>query len=69
VEIPRHWRLKKLRLGVPSEWAKIIQRYQDKELNPHLSLAHYASELSETELREIHDRKASQEKIVYERKK
>lgn len=69
MEIPRHWRLKKIRLGVASEWAKILERYRDKELNPHLSLAHYASDLSEEELSEIHDRKASQEQVLFERKK
>lgn len=68
MEIPRHWRLKGLRLGVPSVWEKVLELYKDSELNPHLSLAHYASPLTKPELIEIHDRKKSaDEKIVYER--
>jgi hypothetical protein len=65
MEIPRHWRMKKIRLGNPDEWKKIIDRYRDKELNPHLSLALLASDLSHETLVEIHDRlKSHQEQSV-----
>lgn len=62
--------MKKIRLGNPDEWNKIMARYRDKELNPHLSLALLASDLSKETLIEIHDRvKSSQEKsVVFERR-
>lgn len=70
MEIPRHWRMKRIRLGNPDEWKKIMDRYKNKELNPHLSLALLASDLPLDTLIEIHDRAKEVEKhnVIFERK-
>lgn len=71
MEIPRHWRLKKIRYGDQATWDKIIQRYNDPTLNPHLSLALLASDLDDSTLDEIHDRvkEGVSQKTVYQREK
>lgn len=70
MEIPRHWRMKKIRLGNSEEWRKIVSRYRDERLNPHLSLALLASDLPMSALVEIHDRgkEVGTQEIIYERK-
>ena len=64
-------RTNKVRLGAPGVWKRVIEEYQSPQLNPQLSLAHYASYLSHEELLEIHDRKKAEmeEKVVFERVK
>lgn len=59
-----------MRLGNPEEWRKIVDRYRDERLNPHLSLALLASDLPMSALVEIHDRakEVETQEIIYEKK-
>ena len=50
----RGWRMRGLRLGNAEKWREVKRRWKDN--NPHLTLALLASQLSDEQLNEIHDR-------------
>ncbi len=54
MEIPKHWRLKDIRLGKQSAWDEVIRRYVSN--NPHLPFSLLASPEPDMVLDQVHDR-------------